>query len=296
METFLLVVIGILLLLVALLAIKIRFMQKAAEEISEAFSRHLTEETNTLIDISSGDRYMRRLAGNINGELRKLRSQRHRFIRGDAELKNAVTNISHDLRTPLTAICGYLDLLDAEEKSEDAKRYIEIIKNRSEMLISLTEELFRYSVIVSADGAQAKESVCVNDVLEESIAAFYTALREKGIEPQIKMPKVNVIRTLDRSALTRVFSNLLSNAVKYSDGDLSVSLSESGEAVFTNTASKLDKVQVGKLFDRFYAVETAGKSTGLGLSIARTLTEQMNGTITADWENDKLTVCVSFSE
>lgn len=105
-----------------------------------------------------------------------------------------------------------------------------------------------------------------------------------------------VIRTLDRSALSRVFANLLNNVVKYSDGDLDITLSKSGEIIFTNTVSGLNEVQVGKLFDRFYTVETAGKSTGLGLTIARTLMEQMNGTIFATYENNRLRICICLPD
>ena len=118
---------------------------------------------------------MRSLADAINRQLRILRTQRHRFNQGDRDLKNAVTNISHDLRTPLTAICGYLDLLEQEDLSENAARYADIIRSRTEMLSRLTEELFRYSVILAAEHPQAlPEPVSVNSILEESIAAFYT--------------------------------------------------------------------------------------------------------------------------
>ena len=96
--------------------------------------------------------------------------------------------------------------------------------------------------------------------------------------------------------MARVFSNLLNNAIKYSDGDLDITLSEEGEITFSNTASRLNKIQVGKLFDRFYTVEAARKSTGLGLAISRTLTEQMNGTISAKYENSRLCICIYFPE
>ncbi|MDE5777880.1 MAG: HAMP domain-containing histidine kinase [Lachnospiraceae bacterium] len=292
MEIWLWVLVGIMAVIIIALFVKIHLLQKAAKEIETAFADRLVTVTNTLIDISTGDKYMRSLANAMNIQLRKLRAQQHRFTQGDTELKNAVTNISHDLRTPLTAICGYLDLLEQEDKSEAVKRYLEIIRNRTEILTQLTEELFRYSVIVSSEGNAVKEPVAIGSILEESIAAFYTALNERGIVPEIQMPQGKVIRTLDRSALARVFSNLLNNAIKYSDGDLDITLSETGEITFTNTASGLNEVQIGKLFDRFYTVEAARKSTGLGLAIARTLIEQMNGTISAKYENSRLSICI----
>jgi hypothetical protein len=295
METWLWAVIFGLLLIIIALCIKIYLLQKAAKEIEEAFADRLITDTNTLIAISSRDKHMRKLANAINIQLRKLREERHRFVQGDMELKNAVTNISHDLRTPLTAICGYLELLEQEEKSEKVERYIEIIADRTEVLKQLTEELFRYSVIITTEGHE-KEQVVINTVLEESIAAFYAALKEKEITPNIHMPERKVSRYLDRSALARVFSNLLNNAMKYSDGDLDIILSETGEITFSNMAHGLNEVQVGKLFDRFYTVEAARKSTGLGLAIARTLVEQMNGKISATYENDRLSICILFSD
>lgn len=296
MEDWLWVVIGILVFMMGVLVVKIYLLQKAAREIKEAFADRLITDTNTLIDISSHDRYMRELANTINIQLRKLRADRHRFQQGDMELKNAVSNISHDLRTPLTAICGYLDLLEQEEKSTTVERYIEVIRNRTEILKQLTEELFRYSVILTTEDDMIKEAVEINRVLEESIAAFYVALNERRIIPNIKMPENKVICYLDSSALARVFSNLLNNAIKYSDGDLDIILSETGEIIFANTASGLNEVQVGKLFDRFYTVEAARKSTGLGLAIAKTLVEQMNGTISAKYENNRLSICILFSD
>jgi hypothetical protein len=295
METWLWAVVCCLLLIIIALCIKIYLLQKAANEIAEAVADRLVTDTNTLITISSRDQHVLHLANEINIQLRRLREERHRFVQGDVELKNAVTNISHDLRTPLTAICGYLELLDQEEKSEKAERYIEIIADRVEVLKQLTEELFRYSVIITTEGAE-KEQVVINNVLEESVAAFYAALKEKNITPNIDLPETKVTRYLDRFALSRVFSNLLNNAIKYSDGDLDISMSESGEITFSNMASGLNEVQVGKLFDRFYTVESARKSTGLGLAISRTLVEQMDGTIDATYENGRLSICISFPE
>lgn len=296
MELRLWAVIGLMVVIIFALLVKIRILQKAAREIENAFAHRLITDTNTLMDISSRDRYMRSLANSINIQLRRLRTQRRRYQQGGAELKDAITNISHDLRTPLTAILGYLDLLEQEETSETAEGYIGVIRDRTEMLMQLTEELFCYSVIISGEQEPLRESVVINSLLEESVAAFYTALNERNITPVIRMPEAKVIRSLNRSSLSRVFSNLLNNAIKYSDGDLTITLYETGEIVFANTASRLNEVQAGKLFDRFYTVEAARKSTGLGLSIARTLVEQMNGTISARYENHRLSIHILFPD
>ena len=205
-----------------------------------------------------------------------------------------MTNISHDLRTPLTAICGYMDLLEQEEKSESVARYLSLIANRTEALKQLTEELFRYSVILSTKDEMEPEAVSLNGVLEESIAGLYGALVGRGITPVISMPEKKIERKLNKAALSRVFNNILSNALKYSDGDLEITLQEDGGIIFANTASGLNEVQVGKLFDRFFTVEAARNSSGLGLSIAKTLVEHMGGSITARLEEQKLKIVINF--
>lgn len=296
MEIWLWVSIGILIAIIIALLVKIHILQRSVKEIEIAFADRLVTDTNVLIDISSSDKNVRRLANTINGQLRKLRTERRRFQQGDLELKNAVTNISHDLRTPLTALSGYLELLEQEEKSESVNRYIEIIKDRVDILTQLSEELFKYSVIISTKDNITKEQVIINTVLEESIAAFYTVLTERNIVPEIQVSETKVVRMLDRSALSRVFSNLISNVIKYSDGDLKIVLSENGKIAFSNMASGLDEIQVGRLFDRFYTVEAARKSTGLGLTISKTLVEQMKGTISAIYENNRLSIHIFFPD
>ena len=293
MEHLLLIIIGILLLIIFVLLAKVYFLRKSAQEIRDAFRDRLTADTNTLIDISTRDPYMRKLAADINTQLRLLRKERHRYQQGDLELKEAVTNISHDLRTPLTAICGYLDLLEREENSENTTRYLSLIGNRVDAMKQLTEELFRYSVILST-GELVLEPVCVNGVLEESIAAFYAALTSRDIQPEIRITETRIERQLNREALGRVFSNILNNALKYSDGDLEIFLHDDGEIIFSNTASRLNEVQVGKLFDRFFTVEAARNANGLGLAISKTLIEQMGGSISAELVNIKLIIHIRF--
>ena len=286
---------GILITIVILLTLKIHLLKKSADEISDAFSDRLTSDSNVLIDLSSRDRHMRNLAYTINKELKKLINDRHRYQQGDAELKNAVTNISHDLRTPLTAVCGYLDMLDKEEQGEHSKRYLKIIRGRTEIMKQLTEELFRYSVFTSVSDGTPSEPVILNSALEESLSAMYTSLKAGHITPSVTMPDVKVKRMLNRNALSRIFGNIISNAVKYSDGDLEITLEENGRITFSNHAEKLDEIQVGRLFDRFYTVETASSgSTGLGLSIARALTEQMGGSIDAEYEDGMILIHVHF--
>ena len=287
---------SILYAIVLILCVKIHTLKVSMEEIRVQLADWLKTDTNTLISISSSDRQIRLLTSDLNRQLRQLRRQRRQYLDGDRELKDAVMNISHDLRTPLTAICGYLDLLRDEEKSEKVTHYVMAIQNRAEVLKQLTEELFRYSIIMSAQEPMRLEPLCVNDILEQSVVSFYATLTKRGITPQIDITEKKIMRTLNRTAFLRVLGNILNNAVKYSDGDLHVLLSETGEIIFSNTAKNLNDVQVGKLFNRFFSVETARNSTGLGLAIAKTLVEQMQGTITAQYHDNVLSICLDFPQ
>ncbi|HPY85002.1 MAG TPA: HAMP domain-containing sensor histidine kinase [Ruminococcus flavefaciens] len=277
---------------IILLCIKICILKKSAREISAQFSDRLKDDTNNLIYISSSDRDMRHLAENLNDELKDMRKKQLQYEYGNTELKNAITNVSHDIRTPLTAIAGNLYMIGKTDDISEIRAYVNAIEERTETMKQLTEELLRYSIIISDENKPQTEDIFINQLLAESISSFYPVLTEKGITPQINMTDTRIVRNANRSELARVFSNLLNNAVKYSDGDLEITLSDTGEIKFSNTAKELSTVEVEQLFDRFYTVETAHHSTGLGLSIARTLVERMGGTITADYDDGRLTIII----
>lgn len=280
----------------AILALKLILIRREIKSVCSQFSEKLKpgNDTNTLISVSPYDTCLVHLAQSINVQLRLIRRERRRLMRGDTELKDAVANISHDLRTPLTAVCGYLDLLDGAPKSDAAQRYIDIIRERTGALCSLVEELFSYSVIVSPENYVSAERLSINSVLEQSVAAMYAVLKKQGITPKIEMPDTAVIRTLSRTALLRIFENVLSNAVKYSDGDLQIVLKESGEIIFSNNSCAMNAVTVGRLFDRFFTLQDGAKSTGLGLSIAKILTEQCAGRIFAKYDKNVLSIHIVF--
>ncbi|MBQ1196173.1 MAG: HAMP domain-containing histidine kinase [Clostridia bacterium] len=284
---------GVFAAVAAVLAVKIFIMQKSMNEICDCIAEHLSSDTNQLVTVSSGDRHIRRLAGRISVQLAELRRMKLRYTGGDRELKEAITNVSHDLRTPLTAICGYLELLETEDMTDNTRRYLDQIANRTEALKGLTEELFRYSVISSVSDLNY-EQVNVGRVLEDTLISFLGAFEQKNIIPNISLPDNAVFRDLDKSALSRIFGNIIGNAIKYSSGDFAVTMSENGEIVFSNTAPELSSVEVGRLFDRFYTVDSARKSTGLGLSIAKLLTERMGGSISADYKENTLSINLFF--
>lgn len=296
---------GILFGILLFLAVRLFLIHRSLREICSGLSDILgtdTQEgisTNTLLCVSSGDRCIRLLAAQLNGQLSRLRSRQLQYENGDRELKEAVTNISHDLRTPLTAMAGYLELLqkelaaDGQQSDGKALRYLAILQNRLDTMKQLTEELFRYSILLSVQ-EESPALLSLNRALEDSLIAHWDILEQQGIKPAVSMPENPILRTLDASSLSRIFSNILSNAVKYSDGDLCVTLAADGSITFSNHAAGLTPVTAARLFDRFYTVKTTNFSTGLGLSIARLLTERMGGSIDAVYEEGELCITVQF--
>ena len=187
-----------------------------------------------------------------------------------------------------------MELLEQQPLPEDAARYLTQIGGRVRAMVELTEEMLSYA---SSGGERAlkKEPVDLNAAVEGSVAALYASFIARGIAPAVTLPEARVVRMLDRAALARVLENLLSNALKYSGGDVAVTLTADGVFTCANSAPGLDKVQVGRLFDRFFTVETANASTGLGLSIAKSLTERMGGTIEARYEDGTLFISLRFA-
>lgn len=285
------VIVCILAIVTVVLSVKLYLIKKSVREIRDEMAYRLENSTNTLIGISSRDKDMCGLADSLNKNLRELRNKRHIYEQGDHELKEAITNISHDLRTPLTAITGYLDLME-NIGNEEVSHYTSIIRSRTEVMKQLTEELFRYSIIVSVQESNM-ENVCMNEVLEETLAGFYGEITKHGIVPDIDITDERIEKKLDKSALSRIFSNIISNAIKYSDGDFHVKMHGSN-ITFSNSAKKITSIEAEKLFDRFYTVETARNSTGLGLSIAKILTERMGGKISAGISGNLLTIEINL--
>ena len=279
---------------VLILAAKLALIDRDLDRLRRDLTDRLAGDTNVLLSVSSSDRALRELAANLNDQLRLLRRERQRFQQGDQSLKEAVTGVAHDLRTPLTAIRGYLDLMEGQALTSDQRRYLRLIRDRTEHLTDLTEELLLSSA--AAARALKPETVDLGRELEEALAAYYGAFSARDLQVTADLPEAPVERRLDREALSRVLGNVLSNALKYSGGDLAVTLTAAGCAAFSNAAPDLTEVTAQRLFDRYFTVETGRGSTGLGLAIARELTERMGGSLEAQFARGRLTVTVDFPE
>ena len=290
MNISLLIITIILFLICIFLAVKLYVIKQSIKEIEKSFSKILRTDTNNIIAISSSDKDIKNLTINLNNNLSELRGQKLQYKNGNQELKKIITNISHDLRTPLTAIKGYVDLIEQEKLSNNQKKYLKVIQKKSNELTELTGQLFEYTKLMDIDVKIKKEECCINEILEETLVSYYSIFKEQNIIPNISICSTKVYKIVNKISIIRVFENILSNVVKYSNGDLKVEMQENGTITFSNKATSLDETTVQKIFDRYSSVENAIESTGIGLSIAKQLVELNNGSIKAEYVNGYLII------
>ena len=285
-----LLLIFILVLICVILVVKLYLIKHSIKEIKNGFTDVLESDTNNIITISSSDKDIKNLTINLNNNLSELRGQKLQYKNGNQELKKIITNISHDLRTPLTAIKGYVDLIEQEKLSNNQKKYLKVIQKKSNELTELTGQLFEYTKLMDIDVKIKKEECCINEILEETLVSYYSIFKEQNIIPNISICSTKVYKIVNKISIIRVFENILSNVIKYSNGDLKVEMQENGTITFSNKATFLDETTVQKIFDRYFSVENAKESTGIGLSIAKQLVELNNGSIKAEYVNGYLII------
>lgn len=288
------IIITILIIILVFMIIKLYFIRKSLKEIQNSISEILSTDTNNLLTISSSDKEIINLANSLNLELKNLREEKLQYENGNQELKTVMTNISHDMRTPLTAISGYIELIKENNDENKKKKYIEIIERKTNELILLTEQLFDFSKTMDMKVNIKKEKCCINEIIEESLANYYSVFKKNNIIPKIEICNKKIYKYLDKNTIIRVFENILSNVSKYSNGDFKVVLAENGRITFSNKATSLDATTVQKIFNRYFTVENAKKSTGLGLAIAKQLIELNDGMISAKYIKNHLIIDIYF--
>ncbi|MCR4961520.1 MAG: HAMP domain-containing histidine kinase [Lachnospiraceae bacterium] len=278
-----------------LFLLKIVAVRKSVRNLRTDFSAVSGLDSNIILGVTGRDKEICRLVSSMNEVLVRLRESHNKYMLGDAELKTAITNIAHDLRTPLTAICGYLEIAMKKDMDDELRKYLSIIDERAVYMKGLTEEMFEFSILSSGEVTEEKQEIFLNRMLEDCVMNYYPALMERGIEPVVEITESRVVRSLYPSYTERIFNNLISNALKYSAGDLEISLSEDGVFTIANSAPSLSGVEVGKLFDRFFTVENARKNAGgLGLSIVKTLAARMDCALKARYEEGRLIIEIDF--
>lgn len=295
MNFYLIIIIISLVFIIIYLVYKIISVTTSLKEIDNKLNIILNNNTNNLITISTNNKLARNIANILNKHLSELRKQKLEYLSGNDEIRKSITDISHDLRTPLTSLKGYTDLIKKEKSSKKQKEYLQIIDERVDKLIELTNQFFDYSKIIDNNNNISKENVCLNDILEETIISYYALFKNNNITPNVNICNNKIYRQLDRNMLIRTIENILSNSIKYTENNINITLSSNGKMSISNKTSKLDRTSIGKIFDRYYTVENSKNNSGLGLSIAKHLVKLNNGTIKAIYKKKILTIEIDFS-
>jgi signal transduction histidine kinase len=235
----------------------------------------------------------------INDLLDAYKNEKAVYKRKRHDLDQMMTNISHDLRTPLTSAIGYVDLIKSGTLSEEeTERELKIISEKLDKLDRLTNSFFEFSKIISRDEAPELKEFNLVGVLEESAVGFFDDYISKGRNIDLKCDEKKLMIESNRIMLSRIFDNIISNALKHGQGDLFIELTASEKKiVFRNRISDLEeKVDAAHVFDEFYTTDisrTRG-STGLGLAISKQFTEMLGGSISADAGDNMFTITLLF--
>ncbi|MGL5152472.1 MAG: sensor histidine kinase [Clostridium sp.] len=218
----------------------------------------------------------------------------------EEEIKKSIASMSHDLRTPLTSIIGYVQLLkDNKTLEEDKIEYINIIEKRTKSLEELITSFYDLSRLNTNEFKFNLTKVNLKSELSDSIATYYNEFVKQEIEPIIEIEDniPNIIS--DKSAVRRIFSNLIGNILKHAKGDVKIYLKEeNGEifSVFVNNAPNLNEDNVKNIFNRFYTIDDSrnDRNTGLGLAIVKSLVEKLGNQVSAELKDDELIIIIKW--
>lgn len=282
----------------ALCIIYILMTKSNVRSLNKTLQSINSSDTNMLLTTASSDKDICSLIISINRLLESQKEIKALSQRESRDFKQAITNISHDLRTPLTSITGYVQLIKSDKTSQDKKdEYLLIVQERLVYLSQLLNSLFEYTKIIEGKSIFNIERVNVCNTLRDTISANYQGFIEKGFEVNLSITDEPLLCYCDNKALERVFGNLIQNALLHGIDYFEISVKD-GSIIFKNKVKNISELDVEMLFDRFYTADLSrsSKSTGLGLAIAKELLNKMGAEITAYSQNDLLAFCIKLKQ
>ena len=293
-------VIILLALVCAALGVRLYAMERDLRAAKEQLREREQTGSTARIDLKVPHPAAEELLWEVNRLLERHQEEQAEFRRREEDLHRQISNVSHDLRTPLTSILGYLQLLEEEALTEAERgEYLAVIHGRARTLQTLVASFYDLSRIEGGEYALTREPVDLYAVLSELLAEFYGDFEASGLTVEVELAENLPPVWGDRQAVVRVFSNLIGNALSHGKGTLSICLTGAGQGIrtsFTNGAAGLKEEDVAHVFDRFYTADRnrTGGSTGLGLAIVKALVEQMGHTVRAELEDGRFTVSIGW--
>ena len=285
---------------IAILGIGLAFYyRRQIKNVKSQISFLNQHETNMLITSDQKSGCVAELTDELNTLIEQTAALRKEIADNESHLKDTIINLSHDIRTPLTSMDGYFQLLLKSDDPVERQQYATVISDRLSSLKEMLDELFTYAKLTNKVYEVELSPCAVNEILLSVLFSFYKDIKQRGIEPLVNVPEQGIFIQGNEPALRRIFQNILKNCIEHGNNQLSVRLINTADTVqiyFENDYQTQEPIVANKVFDRFYKADGARSktSTGLGLSIAKELVERLNGSITGNVKNDIFTITITF--
>lgn len=265
---------------------KIKYIKKLLDDV-------LLGNLNRKVMLNNNMRSIRDLVNNINGLIDKIAEVQNEKVKKTNTMAKMISNISHDFKTPLTSLIGYIELIKESDNlsREELKEYLDVVHNKAYYLNSTLENFFYLAKLEAKDEKFIIEEINLTDIIQEQMAFFYNDFKNVGLAPTVKIPEESIFVLADKTSVARILHNLLSNSLKYGkDGDkVGVSTSEDKDNVYIevwDNGKGISDKDAKLIFDRLYTVEDSRSAkisgTGIGLSIVKQLIKNNHGTISVE--------------
>lgn len=278
--------------LVLFLSYRLYSIRREMRRLSEAMK---TNEDGRNVNVDFVDRELQSIVLEVNRLYERVMRVKVERSENEKGIRETISSVSHDMKTPLTSIIGYLQLAQRSEGAQAAESIATALE-RAQYLNGLVNDFFDISVIDSDSFVPEPEEINICEMVCEEIFALSPAFDSKGIVPVFDGADDDIRITADKKMLRRVIQNLLSNCVKYSAGKVTVTVERSDKIVLkvSNTCDTV--IDTDRMFEKYYRGDPSrtGGGAGLGMYICKRFVEAMNGTVSASMDGDMLTVEVIF--
>ena len=294
------IIIGILAGIIILQSIIIWKYQRQVKDICRQLAFLMKHDSNMLIHREFGLGGIGMLSDRLNDLLELRRKEKQYYQEKETLIADTYTNLSHDIRTPLTSLDGYFQLMEACENVEEQRRYLSIIHERIHSLNEMLEELFMFTKLKNESYRLELTSCCINRILKETVFSYYDEWVRREIQPDIQITEEQLYIDGNKQGLSRIIQNVIKNGLDHGEKKIRIVLKrEQNQAVLriSNQVTASEQIDIEHVFDRFYKADAARSktSTGLGLSIAREFVRRMNGEIGAKIEENEYIVEMRFN-
>ena len=279
-------VIIILVIITGACFVRLYFYKKEIKSLTSKIKFIYEEETNSILTVNYSDKGLLEFVRQINNLIEKYRKLQIAAENSSKMIKNDFTNLSHDIRTPLTAITGYFQLLCDSSDKDEKQKYINIINERIKSLESILESIFTYSKLQNENYVMKMENIDINKIITNVTLSFYDDIVRKNITPHIDFPDSPVWIYGYYEAFNRIIQNILINAMRHGEKNLELGLKNDVKKVYfycKNDVKDIEEIDIDRVFEQFYKadINRTRTSSGLGLSITKKLCDKMNVSVKA---------------